>query len=63
MIGTESLDPCPECGSGHIELTGNPFISGKRWVACCQCRHTGPLGDTEWEAIAGWNRERALTPA
>ena len=55
MADEETFEPCEKCGSGYVELTGNPFISGKRWVACGMCKHSGPLADTEWEAIERWN--------
>lgn len=58
----EELLPCPFCGSSvssHI-YTVEDFEGGRprlerAYVSCEDCGVEGPSGDTELDAVVGWN--------
>jgi hypothetical protein len=52
-LGDELL-PCPFCEDGGCPIIWK--IKRFREVACQYCKCSGPLCDTEAEAIAAWNR-------
>ena len=53
---TDTLNPCPKCGSkdiGHYCEIG-PMCS---WCYCfCKCGKTGPSAPSQEQARAAWNK-------
>lgn len=47
------LVPCPFCDCGHTLIEGAPGEGYQ--VACAVCDATGPLEDSEAEALEAWN--------
>lgn len=54
MPANETPNPCPWCGESALALA----LPEWHWVTCRDddCGATGPIKDTEPEAIAAWNR-------
>jgi Lar family restriction alleviation protein len=47
---------CPHCGKTDSEVVAAEFEGDKKRVECFSCGATGPLGNTEDDAVALWNR-------
>jgi len=50
-----ALKPCPFCGCDDAE-TYRFMKSGRHWTSCVACGADGPLGVSDTDAIAAWNR-------
>lgn len=49
-----TLKPCPECGSGKVELGLDDACTEGRFL-CTECKTLGPMGDSTWECARLWN--------
>jgi Lar family restriction alleviation protein len=49
-----TLNPCPFCGSRHIEL-----IHRERRVVCKTCQAEGPIADLAEQGARYWNQRTA----
>lgn len=49
---------CPFCGNTDSEVVAAEFEGYKRRVECFSCGATGPLGETEDQAVELWNAPR-----
>jgi len=55
---TETLLPCPFCGSDRLQLVKGDFRS---WVTCVDCQADGPFMLTD-EAVFRWNEVSRCAP-
>lgn len=54
---TDKLEPCPFCNDSSYPENVNPYSLRGYWVVrCSNCESEGPAENTEFEAIAAWNR-------
>lgn len=59
MATPPRLKACPFCGAGNGLIIANngDRIGRKFWVVCDEgCLSEGPAGNSEEEAVDGWNR-------
>lgn len=55
LIFPPKLDPCPFCGSDHVEIVRAPTYSDKV-VECQHCFARGPISVNECYIIEWWNK-------
>lgn len=55
-VGVDGMLPCPFCGADGDDLFIVNGTPGQAYVACAICLADGPIGGTEGEAVASWDR-------